>query len=137
MFVGIGLVIAAHLIGVESGRAVIKLAYATLAGLAVGEVVTPNRTSAATEAAELAKSQAIPRAVGMSIGLALVIGPYTLESILLSMRQATDWATLIGITLLFATGWRLGHDNSSRRVNAVRLVIAGIVVVILAILIPR
>lgn len=136
VLVGIGLAVAAYSIGIDSGRAVIKFAYATVAGLAVGEVVTFTYHTPTREATEQAQSRAVFDAIGITIGLALAIGPYTLESSLFSMYQATIAATLVGLSLLLGTGWRLAREgNSSQGWNAVRLAIAGAVVMILAIFI--
>ena len=38
VLVGLGLVVAAHVLEVDGGRTVIKLGYAVVAGVAVGEV---------------------------------------------------------------------------------------------------
>jgi len=136
ILVGLGLAVATYLIGVGSGRAVIKLGYATVTGLAVGEVVIGHRAGSDGEQYELPGRRL--HAVGTAVGLALTIGPYTLQPLWITRFQATVGAVLISISLLLGVGWGVGRTRECGcRWNAIWLAGTGFLVVGLAVLIPN
>ena len=69
VLVGLGLVAATHVLEVDGGRTVIKLGYAVVAGLAVGEVTIGHRVHYDDGSTTQSKSCRSRRAVGATIGM--------------------------------------------------------------------
>ena len=133
VLVGLGLVVAAHVLGVDGGRTVIKLGYAVVAGLAVGEVIIGRHVRPDDGSTTQSTSYRSLRAVGATVGVALTVFPFTLHPFVLDMVEAAAGSMAIGGATLLGTGWfltkRLGGGDDRR---VVRVIGAGVLVVVLA-----
>ena len=134
VLVGLGLVVATHLLEVDGGRAVIKLGYAVMAGLAVGEVIIGHRVHSDDGSTTQSKSCRSLRAVGATIGVALTVFPFTFQPFIINMIGAVVGSMTIGGAALLGAGWFLtkqpGGDDDRQ---VIQVIGAGILVVVLAI----
>ena len=126
---------AAHVLEVDGGRTVIRLGYAVVAGLAVGEVIIGRRVHSDDGSTTQSKSCRSLRAVGATVGVALTVFPFTLHPFVVNMVEAAVGSMAIGGTTLLGAGWFLtkrpgGDDNR----QAIRVIGAGVLVVVLAII---
>ena len=134
VLVGLGLVAATHVLEVDGGRSVIKLGYAVVAGLAVGEVIIGHRVHSDDGSTTQSKSCRSLRAVGATVGVTLTVFPFTLHPSTVSMVEAAVGSMAIGGATLLGAGWfltkRPGGDDDRQ---VIRVVGAGVLVVVLAI----
>ena len=134
VLVGLGLVAAAHVLEVDGGRTVIKLGYAVVAGLAVGEVIVGHRVHSDDGTTTQSRSCRSLRAVGATVGVALTVLPFTLHPFVVTMVEAAVGSMAVGGATLLGAGWVLtkrpggGDDRQIARVIG-----AGVLVVVLAI----
>jgi len=135
VLVGLGLVVAAHVLEVDGGRTVIKLGYAVVAGVAVGEVTIGRHVHSDDGSTTQSKSCRSLRAVGATVGVALTVFPFTLHPFVLNMVEAAVGSMAIGGTTLLGTGWfltkRLGGGDDRQ---VIRVIGAGVLVVVLALI---
>jgi len=135
VLVGLGLVVATRALEVDGGRTVIKLGYAVVAGLAVGEVIIGRRVYSDDEYTTQSKSCRSLRAVGATVGVALTVFPFTLYPFILKMVEAVVGSMAVGGTTLLGAGWFLtkqpGGDDDR---HMIRMIGAGVLVVVLAII---
>ena len=134
VLVGLGLVVATHVLEVDGGRTVIKLGYAVVAGLAVGEVIIGHRVHSDDGSTTQSKSCRSLRAVGATIGVALTVFPFTFQPFIINMIGAVVGSMTIGGAALLGAGWFLtkqpGGDDDRQ---VIRVIVAGVLVVVLAI----
>ncbi|PSQ38982.1 hypothetical protein BRD13_04270 [Halobacteriales archaeon SW_5_70_135] len=134
MLVGLGLVVATHVLEVDGGRTVIGLGYAVVAGLAVGEVIIGHRVHSDDGPTTQSKSYRSLRAVGAAVGVALTVVPFTLHPFVVNTVEAVVGSMAVGGATLIGAGWcltkRLGGDDDRQ---VIRVVGAGVLVVVLAI----
>ena len=134
VLVGLGLVAAAHVLEVDGGRTVIKLGYAVVAGLAVGEVLIGHCAHSNDGSTTRSKSCRSRRGVGATVGMALTVFPFTLQPPVLNMAGATVGSMVVGGTTLLGAGWFLAkrpRGDDDRQI--IRVIGAGVLVVVLAI----
>ena len=135
VLVGLGLVVATHGLNVDGGRTVIKLGYAVVAGLAVGEVIIGRRVHTDDGSTTQSKSCRSLRAIGATVGVALTVFPFTLHPFVVNMVEAAVGSVAIGGATLLGAGWfltkRPGGDDDRQ---IIRVIGAGVLVVILAII---
>ena len=134
VLVGLSLVVATHALEVDGGRTVIRLGYAVVAGLAVGEVIIGRRVRSGDGSTTQSKSRRSLRAVGATIGMALTVFPFTLQPPGVSMVEAVVGSMGIGGGTLLGVGWfltkRSGGDDDRQ---VIRVIGAGVLVVVLAV----
>ena len=134
VLVGLGLVAATHVLEVDGGRTVIKLGYAVVAGLAVGEVIIGHRVHSDDGSTTQSKSCRSLRAVGATVGVTLTVFPFTLHPFTVNMAEAAVGSMAIGGATLLGAGWfltkRPGGDDDRQ---VLRVIGAGVLVVVLAI----
>ena len=135
VLVGLSLVVATHVLEVDDGGTVIKLGYAVVAGIAVGEVIIGHRVHSDGGATTQSKSCRSLRAVGATVGMALTVFPFTLQPLGVNMVDAVVGSMGIGGSTLLGAGWFLTKrpDGDDDR-QVIRVIGAGILVVILAII---
>ena len=135
VLVGLGLVVAAHVLDIGGGRTVIGLGYAVVAGLAVGEVVIGHRVRSDNGPTAQSKSRRSLRAAGATIGMALTVFPFTLQPPGVDMVEAVVGSMGIGGGTLLGAGWfltkRSGGDDDRQ---VIRVIGAGVLVIVLAII---
>ena len=135
VLVGLALVAAAHMLDVDGGRTVIKLGYAVVAGLAVGEVMIGRRVHSDDGSTTQSKSCRSLRAVGATVGVALTVFPFTFQPFIINMVEAVVGSMAVGGATLLGAGWfltkRPGGDDDRQ---VIRLIGAGVLVVVLAII---
>jgi len=135
VLVGLSLVVATHVLEVDGGRTVIKLGYAVVAGVAVGEVTIGRHVHSDDGSTTQSKSCRSLRAVGATVGVALTVFPFTLHPFVLNMVEAAVGSMAIGGTTLLGTGWfltkRLGGGDDRQ---VIRVIGAGVLVVVLALI---
>ena len=135
VFVGLGLVVAAYILEVDSGRTVIRLGYAVVAGLAVGEVIVGHRVRSDDESTAQSKSCRSLRAVGATIGVALTVFPFTFQPFIANMAEAVVGSMAVGgATLLGAGGFLTKQPDGDDDRQIIRVIGAGVLVVVLAII---
>ena len=135
VLVGLGLVAATHVLEVDGGRTVIKLGYAVVTGLVVGEVIIGHRVHSDDGSTAQSKSYRSLRAVGATIGVALTVFPFTLQPLVIDMIEAVVGSMAVGGATLLGAGWFLTKqpgDDDDRQV--IRVIGAGVLVVVLAII---
>ena len=134
VLIGLSLVVATHVLEVDGGRTVIKLGYAVVAGLAVGEVIIGHRIHSDDGSTTQSKSCRSLRAVGATVGVALTVFPFTLQPFIINMVEAVVGSMAVGGATLLGGGWfltkRPGGDDDRQ---VIRVIGAGILVVVLAI----
>ena len=134
VLVGLGLVAATHVLEVDGGRSVIKLGYAVVAGLAVGEVIIGHRVHSDDGSTTQSKSCRSLRAVGATVGVTLTVFPFTLHPFTVNIVEAAVGSMAIGGATLLGAGWFLtkqpGGDDDRQ---IIRVIGAGVLVVVLAI----
>ena len=135
VLVGLSLVVATHVLEVGGGRTVIKLGYAVVAGLAVGEVIIGHRVHSDDGSTTQSKSCRSLRAVGATIGMALTVFPFTLQPLAVNMVEAVVGSMAVGGATLLGAGWFLtkqpgGADDR----QVIRMIGAGVLVIVLAII---
>ena len=134
VLVGLGLVVATHVLEVDGGRTVIKQGYAVVAGLAVGEVTIGHHVHYDDRYTTQSKSCRSRRAVGATIGMALTVFPFTLQPSGVNMVETVVGSMGIGGGTLLGAGWfltkRSGGDDDRQ---VIRVIGAGVLVVVLAI----
>ena len=133
VLVGLGLVVATHVLEVDGGRTVIKLGYAVVAGLAVGEVIIGHRVHSDDGSTTQSKSCRSLRAVGATIGMALTVFPFTLQPPGVNMVEAVVRSMGVGGGTLFGAGWFLTKQPGGDDQQVIRVIGAGVLVVVLAI----
>ena len=135
VLVGLGLVAATHVLEVGGGRTVIKLGYAVVAGLAVGEIIIGHRVHSDDGSTTQSKSCRSLRAVGATIGVALTVFPFTFQPFIINMIEAVVGSMAVGGATLLGAGWFLtkqpGGDDDRQ---VIRVIGAGALVVVLAIM---
>ena len=135
VLVGLSLVVATHVLEVDGGRTVIKLGYAVVAGLAVGEVTIGHHVHCDDGSTTQSKSCRSRRAVGATIGMALTVFPFTLQPPGVNMVEAVVGSMAVGGATLLGAGWFLtkqpGGDDDRQ---VIRVIGAGVLVVVLAIM---
>ena len=135
VLVGLSLVVAAYVLDVDGGRTVIKLGYAVVAGLAVGEVTVGHHVHCGDGHTTQSKSYRSLRAAGAAIGVALTVFPFTLQPPGVDMVEAVVGSMGIGGGTLLGAGWfltkRSGGDNDRQVIRAIG---AGVLVVVLAVI---
>ena len=133
--VGLALVVAIHVLEVDGGPTVIKLGYAVVAGLAVGEVTIGRRVHSDDGSTTQSKSCRSLRAVGATVGVALTVFPFTFQPFIINMVEAVAGSMAVGGATLLGAGWfltkRPGGDDDRQ---VIRLIGAGVLVVVLAII---
>ena len=133
VLVGLGLVVATHVLDVDGGRIVIRLGYAVVAGHAVGEVIIGHRVRYDGSAAQ-SRSYRSLRAVGATVGVALTVFPFTLQPFVATMIEAVVGSMAVGGATLLGAGWvlrkRSGGDDGQQVLRAIG---AGVLVVTLAV----
>ena len=134
VLVGLGLVVAAHVLEVDGGRTVIKLGYAVVAGLAVGEVTIGRHVHSDDGSTTQSKSCRSLRAVGATVGVALTVFPFALHPFVLNMVEAAVGSMAIGGTTLLGAGWLLRKRPSGDGRQVIRVIGAGVLVVVLAVI---
>ena len=135
VLVGLSLVVATHVLEVDGGRTVIKLGYAVVAGLAVGEVIIGHRVHSDNGSTTQSKPCRSLRAVGATVGVALTVFPFTLQPFIVDMAEAVVGSMAVGGATLLGAGWFLtkqpGSDDDRQ---IIRVIGAGVLVVVLAII---
>ena len=134
VLVGLGLVVATHVLEVDGGRTVIKLGYAVVAGLAVGEVIIGHRVHSDDGSTTQSKSCRSLRAVGATIGMALTVFPFTLQPPGVNMVEAVVRSMGVGGGTLFGAGWFLTKQPGGDDRQVIRVIGAGVLVIVLAII---
>ena len=135
VLVGLSLVVATHVLEVDGGRTVIKLGYAVVAGLAVGEVTIGHHVHSDDESTTQSKSCRSLRAVGATIGMALTVFPFTLQPPGVNMVEAVVGSMGVGGGTLLGAGWFLAKQpggDDDRQV--IRMIGAGVLVIVLAVI---
>jgi hypothetical protein len=134
VLIGLSLVVATYVLNVDGGRTVIKLGYAVVAGLAVGEVIIGHRVRSGDGSTTQSKSRRSLRAAGATIGVALTVFPFTLQPPGVDMVEAVVGSMGIGGGTLLGAGWfltkRSGGDDDRQ---VIRVIGAGVLVVVLAV----
>jgi len=133
VLVGLGLVAAAHVLEVSDGHTVVKLGYAVVAGLAVGEVIVGHRVHSADGATAQSRSCRSLRAVGATVGVALTVFPFTLQPLVVDMSEAVAGSMAVGGATLLGAGWLLTKRPGDDDRQVLRVVGAGVLVVVLAV----
>jgi VIT1/CCC1 family predicted Fe2+/Mn2+ transporter len=134
VLVGLGLVVATHALDVDGGRTVIRLGYAVVAGLAVGEVLISHPVRSDDGPTAQSKSCRSLRAVGATVGVALTVFPFTLQPLVVDMVEAVVGSMAVGGATLLGAGWFLGtRPESDDDRQLLRVVGAGVLVVVLAV----
>ena len=134
VLVGLGLVAATHVLEVDGGRTVIKLGYAVVAGLAVGEVIIGHHVHSDGGSTTQSESCRSLRAVGATVGVTLTVFPFTLHPSTVNMVEAAVGSMAIGgTTLLGAGGFLTKRPGGDDDRQVIRVVGAGVLVVVLAI----
>ena len=113
VLVGLGLVVAAYVLGVDGGGTVIKLGYAVVAGLAVGEVMIGRCVHSGDGLTTQPKSFRSLRAVGVTVGVALTVFPFTLHPVVVDMIEAT--AVSAGGRRCYAVRSGMVSDGATQR----------------------
>ena len=135
VLVGLGLAVATHVLDIDGGRTVIKLGYAVVAGLAVGEVIIGHRVHSDSGYTTQSKSCRSLRAVGATVGVALTVFPFTLQPLVVDMVEAVVGSMAVGGATLLGAGWfltkRPGGDDDR---EVIRVIGAGVLVVVLAVI---
>jgi len=132
--VGLSLVVATYVLEVDGGRTVIKLGYAVVAGLAVGEVTIGHRVHSDNGATTQSKSYRSRRAVGATIGMALTVFPFTLQPPVVNMVEAVVGSMAVGGATLLGAGWFLTKRPGGDDRQVIRVIGAGVLVIVLAII---
>jgi len=134
VLVGLSLVVATHVLEVDGGRTVIKLGYAVVAGLAVGEVAISHRVQSDDGFTAQSRSYRSLRAVGATVGVALTVFPFTLQPLVIDMIEAVVGSMAVGGATLLGAGWFLtnqsGGDDDWQVIRAIG---AGVLVVVLTV----
>ena len=133
VLVGLGLVAATHVLEVDGGRTVIKLGHAVVAGLAVGEVLIGHRVHSDDGSTTQSKSCRSLRAVGATVGVTLTVFPFTLHTFTVNMVEAAVGSMAIGGATLLGAGWFLTKRPGGDDRQVIRVIGAGVLVVVLAI----
>ena len=134
VLVGLGLVVATHVLDVDGGRTVIRLGYAVVAGLAVGEVLIGHPVRSDDGPTAQSKSRRSLRAAGATVGVAMTVFPFTLQPLVVDMVEAVVGSMAVGGATLLGAGWFLGkRPGSDGDRQLLRVVGAGVLVVVLAI----
>ena len=134
VLVGLGLVVATHVLDVDGGRTVIRLGYAVVAGLAVGEVLIGHPVRSDDGPTTQSKSRRSLRAAGATVGVAMTVFPFTLQPLVVDMVEAVVGSMAVGGATLLGAGWFLGKQpGSDGDRQLLRVVGAGVLVVVLAI----
>ena len=134
VLVGLGLVVATHVLEVDGGRTVIKLGYAVVAGLAVGEVTIGHHVHSDDGSTTQSKSCRSLQAVGATIGMALTVFPFTLQPPGVNMVEAVVRSMGVGGGTLFGAGWFLTKQPGGDDRQVIRVIGAGVLVIVLAII---
>ena len=134
VLVGLGLVVAAHVLDVDGGRTVIRLGYAVVAGLAVGEVLISHPVRSDDGPTARSRSRRSLRAAGATVGVALTVFPFTLQPLVVDTTEAVVGSMTVGGATLLGAGWFLrNRPGSADDRQVLRAVGAGVLVVALAI----
>ena len=134
VLVGLSLVVATHVLEVDGGRTVIKLGYAVVAGLAVGEVTIGHHVHCDDRYTTQSKSRRSLRAAGATIGVALTVFPFTLQPPGVNMVEAVVGSMGIGGGTLLGAGWFLTKQPGGDDRQVIRVIGAGVLVVVLAVI---
>ena len=136
VLVGLGLVAATYVLEVDGGRTVIKLGYAVVAGLAVGEVIIGRRVDCDDGSTTQSKSRRSLRAVGATAGVALTVFPFTLQPFIINMVEAVVGSMAVGGATLLGAGWFLTKRPGGDDRQVIRVIGAGVLVIVLATILP-
>jgi len=133
VLVGLSLVAATHTLDGGGGRSIIELGYAVVAGLGVGEVVIGHRVHSDDGSTTQSKSCRSLRAVGATIGVGLTTFPFTLQPFIVGMVGAVVRSMTVGGATLFGAGWLLRRRPGGDGRQVIRVIGAGVLVVVLAV----
>jgi len=104
-----------------------------VAGLAVGEVIIGHRVHSDDGSTTQSKSCRSLRAVGAAVGMALTVFPFTLQPPAVNMAEAVVGSMGVGGGALLGAGWFLTKRPGGDDQQVIRVIGAGVLVVVLAI----
>ncbi len=156
----IGITVGSYLSGVEAGMTVVKIGVGATVGLATSGVWSVWEIERAEKLADLHQleqsmledlSETELRArkkagriintgmsgLGPAIAMLLIISPFLLEGVTVTMREATILSVAVGVATLFVFGAYMGSISKQRWWKAgARMGLAGLVVALINLLLP-